>query len=172
MSCLMSPFLNIKKNLDKKTAELLVEVFGRIMSKKKQLVPAQVTFESFLSNKIQINGVIKHGVPYSYFESVKEFTPFNNEDWSRLLNVSNKTLVRYKTTKTRLKSPVSEKLIGIAEVTKAGLDAFGDMDKFKLWLDTPNFALGNSKPVELLENSYGKDLVLSELNNIEFGIFA
>ena len=131
-----------------------------------------VTFESFLANKILINSVIRYGVPYSYFESVKEFAPFKDEGWSRLLNVSSKTLLRYKTSKAKLKSPISEKVIGLAEVTSAGLGAFGDLDKFRLWLNTPNFALGGSKPVELLENSYGKDLVLSELNNIEFGIFA
>ena len=131
-----------------------------------------VTFESFLANKILINSVIRYGVPYSYFESVKEFAPFKNEDWSRLLNVSSKTLLRYKTSKAKLKSPISEKVIGLAEVTSAGLGAFGDLDKFRLWLNTPNFALGGSKPAELLENSYGKDLVLGELNNIEFGIFA
>ena len=167
----MPKITDVQKTLDKRTAELLTQVDGKRLKGRRIPGPA-ITFESFLSNKIQINSVIKHGVPYSYFESVKEFAPFRNEDWSRLLNLSNKTLLRFKTSRNRLKSPATEKLIGIAEVTKAGLDAFGDMEKFKLWLDTPNFALGNSKPVDLLENSYAKDLVLGELNNIEFGIFA
>lgn len=61
-------------------------------------------------------------------------------------------------------------VIEIAEVTKIGLEVFGDMDKLKLWLDTPNFALGKSKPIELLKDSYGKELVLSELIKINYGI--
>ena len=47
---------------------------------------------------------------------------------------------------------------------------FGEMEKFKLWLDTPNFSLGNLKPMELLKDSYGKELVISELTRINYGI--
>jgi len=36
-----------------------------------------------------------------------------------------------------------------AEITITGLDVFGDMQKFKLWLDTPNFSLGGLKPIDL-----------------------
>ncbi len=60
----------------------------------------------------------------------------------------------------------------MAEVTNVGLDVFGDMEKFKLWLDTPNFALGNLKPKELLKDSYGKEMVISELTRINYGILA
>jgi putative toxin-antitoxin system antitoxin component (TIGR02293 family) len=59
----------------------------------------------------------------------------------------------------------------MAEVTRAGLEVFGDIDKLKLWLNTPNFALGNHKPIELLRDSYGKDMVMSELIRISHGIF-
>ena len=59
----------------------------------------------------------------------------------------------------------------MAEVTQLGLRVFGDNDKFKLWLDTPNFALGQMKPIELLKDSYGKELVIGELTRIQYGIF-
>lgn len=58
----------------------------------------------------------------------------------------------------------------MAEVTNAGKEVFGDIDKFKLWLDTPNFSLGNLKPMDLLKDSYGKELVISELTRINYGI--
>jgi putative toxin-antitoxin system antitoxin component (TIGR02293 family) len=59
----------------------------------------------------------------------------------------------------------------MAEVTNVGLDVFGDMKKFKLWLETPNFSLGDLKPMDLLKDSYGKELVISELTRINYGIF-
>jgi putative toxin-antitoxin system antitoxin component (TIGR02293 family) len=65
----------------------------------------------------------------------------------------------------------TEKIIEIAEVTKVGLELFEDVDKFKLWLNTPNYALGSHKPIELLKDSYGKDLILQELINTQHGIF-
>ncbi|MGB7209497.1 MAG: MbcA/ParS/Xre antitoxin family protein [Pyrinomonadaceae bacterium] len=58
----------------------------------------------------------------------------------------------------------------MAEVTNVGMEALGDMEKFKLWLDTPNFALGNLKPMELLKDSHGKELVIGELTRIKYGI--
>ena len=64
----------------------------------------------------------------------------------------------------------SEKIIEIAEVTKIGLDVFGNLEKLKLWLNTPNFALGNLKPIELLNDSYGKEMVIGELTRINHGI--
>lgn len=56
------------------------------------------------------------------------------------------------------------------EITSAGLDVFGEMPKFKLWLDTPTFALGSLNPKDLLKDSDGKELVLSELTRINYGI--
>jgi putative toxin-antitoxin system antitoxin component (TIGR02293 family) len=59
----------------------------------------------------------------------------------------------------------------MAEVTRTGLDLFGDIGKFRLWLETPNFALGKRKPADLLMDSYGKELVLGVLTRVQHGIF-
>ena len=53
-----------------------------------------------------------------------------------------------------------------------GNDIFGNSEKCNLWLETPNFALGNMKPLEMLKDSYGKELVLAELVRIEHGILS
>ena len=52
-----------------------------------------------------------------------------------------------------------------------GLDVFGNVEKLKLWLNTPSFALGKLKPIELLKDSYGKEMVISELHRMNYGIF-
>ena len=59
----------------------------------------------------------------------------------------------------------------MAEVTKIGLDVFDNIEKFKLWLNTPNYSLGNLTPMELLKDSYGKEMVVTELTRINHGIF-
>jgi uncharacterized protein (DUF2384 family) len=45
------------------------------------------------------------------------------------------------------------------------------MEKLGLWLNTPNFALGKLKPIELLKDSYGKEMVIGELVRVNHGIF-
>jgi putative toxin-antitoxin system antitoxin component (TIGR02293 family) len=80
---------------------------------------------------------------------------------------------RYKQSPDHLfKSIHTEKIIEMAEVTQLGLDVFGTMEKLNLWLHTPNFALGRHTPIELLKDSYGKEMVMTELTLIDYGILS
>ena len=65
----------------------------------------------------------------------------------------------------------SEKIIELAEVTALGNDVFDTEHQFHTWLYTPNFALGGLKPFDLLQDSYGKEMVMTELHKIDEGIF-
>ena len=117
-----------------------------------------------------IISLIREGVPYSLFGLIQHYTPFTENDWADFLNISAKSLQRYKQSSKHFKSLQSEKIIEMAEVTNIGLDVFGEMDKFKLWLNTPNFPLGGLKPIELIGDSYGKDMVVGELTRLNHGI--
>jgi putative toxin-antitoxin system antitoxin component (TIGR02293 family) len=134
---------------------------------------ALITFEEFIDNKMLMITAIKAGIPYPLYETIQKALPFSDNDWADFLDLSTKTLQRYKSLKKHhFKSSHSEKIIELAEVTYYGLDVFGSMEKFGHWLITPNFALGRLTPKELLKGSYGKDLVMSELVRINYGILA
>jgi putative toxin-antitoxin system antitoxin component (TIGR02293 family) len=135
-------------------------------------IQEDLTYSDFLANKMLIISAIRVGIPYSVFDLIRVHTPFSESDWAEILDISTKTLHRYKLSSTPFKSAQSEKIIEMSEVTKVGMDVFEDMDQFRLWLDTPNFSLGNLKPIELLKDSYGKELVISELVRANFGILA
>jgi len=158
---------NITHKLDKEIASIIRRY--RI-DKSFKTSKENLTFLDFFSNRMLIIQVIREGVPYSFFNLIQEYTPFSESDWANFLDISTKSLQRYKQTSKQFKSIQSEKIIEMAEVTNVGLDVFGDMEKFKLWLDTPNFALGNLKPIELLKDSYGKEMVIGELTRINHGI--
>jgi putative toxin-antitoxin system antitoxin component (TIGR02293 family) len=130
------------------------------------------TYAELFSDQMLMIGVIREGVPYSFFSLIQHYTPFSETDWANFLDLSTKSLQRYKQTSKLFKPIQSEKIIEMAEVTNVGLDVFGEMDKFKLWLDTPNFSLGNLRPIELLTDSYGKEMVIGELTRIDHGILA
>jgi putative toxin-antitoxin system antitoxin component (TIGR02293 family) len=119
-----------------------------------------------------IVSLIREGIPYSFFNLIKEVSPFSELFWADLLEISTKSLHRYKKSLKHFKLSHSEKIIEMAEVTQLGLEVFGNMDKFKLWLETPNYALGNLAPLELLKDSYGKEMVTGELTRINYGILA
>lgn len=130
------------------------------------------TLRTFLQDKMSLFNLIQEGVPYRFFEKLKSQLPFSTQEWTEILGISLKSLQRYHNDNRAFKPLQSEKIISMAEVVQLGVDVFEDMEKFKLWLDTPTFALANKKPKELLRDSYGKDLVMAELIAIEHGIFA
>ncbi|MBO9570942.1 MAG: DUF2384 domain-containing protein [Chitinophagaceae bacterium] len=131
-----------------------------------------ISYTEFFSNRLLLVCIIREGVPYSFFDLIQQITPFNENDWANFLDISTKSLHRYKESARHFKPIQSEKIIEMAEVTNVGLDVFESIEKFKLWLDTPNYALGNLKPMELLKDSYGKEMVVSELTRINYGVLA
>lgn len=137
-----------------------------------QVFISHCTFDAFLANKLAVIFLIEKGVPYSLFDIIQSYAPLNEEDWTKILDLSSKSIQRYKQSEKHFGRLQSEKIIEMAEVTNIGLDVFGNMDKFKLWLSTPNFALGKLKPIELLKDSYGKEMVIGELTRINYGILA
>ena len=132
----------------------------------------EITYNNFFSDKLLINYSIRLGVPYSLFSLIKSISPFSETQWANFLDVSTKSLTRYKQTLKKFKPSHSEKILSLAEIINLGLDVFGDMDSLKRWFETPNYALGSSSPLELLANSYGRELVTAELTRINYGILA
>ena len=159
--------MNIEQKLNKEISTIFkAKVEKSVYSSPKH----NVTYSEFLSDKMLMISMIRTGVPFSLFDLIKTNTPFSESDWAALLNISTKSLQRFRQSAKTFKPLQSEKIIEMAEVTNIGKDVFGTMEKFKLWLDTPNFALGNLKPMELLRDSYGKELVIGELTRINYGI--
>ena len=159
--------MTIEQKLNKEISMLF-----KPSSKEKSVrsVKSNLTYSEFLSDKMLMIKVIRTGVPYSLFALIKNVTPFSEGDWANFLEISTKSLHRYKQDSKQFRPLQSEKIIEMAEVTNVGNEVFGDMERFKLWLDTPNFSLGNLKPIELLKDSYGKELVIGELTRISYGI--
>jgi putative toxin-antitoxin system antitoxin component (TIGR02293 family) len=156
----------LEKRLDKE----IVSLVKRATTKHRSPTIRVKSYSDFFNNKRAIILLINEGIPYSLFSVIRDSSPFSENDWSLLLNISVKSLQRYKQMDRQFKPSQSEKIIEIAEVTQKGIDTFGDINKFKLWLETPNFSMGGVKPLELLTDSYGKEMVVSELTKIDHGI--
>jgi putative toxin-antitoxin system antitoxin component (TIGR02293 family) len=131
------------------------------------------SFHQFLSNKMQIIRAIETGLPFTFFEFVSKLAPFSETEWAELLNLSTKSLQRYRKTRNFYFRPAqSERIIEMAEVSSVGIETFGSSENFKNWLSAPIFALGGYSPLQLLGHSYGKEMVMAELNAINQGILA
>lgn len=139
----------------------------------KQVKEAQpIPYGEMFSNKLMINQIIMSGLSYPIFEKMQTNISFTKDEWAEFLDLSVRTLDRYKLEQKRFKASQSEKIIGLIEVLERGTEVFGDLNLFKQWLKQSIPALANTKPIELLYTSYGKELVLAELTRIEHGVLA
>lgn len=138
-----------------------------------KLINKNISYSDFLKNKMLLVYAIREGVSFELFSLIKDVTPFNDDDWASFLGISTKSLQRGKAKEEYVFKPIqSEKIFELAEVTSLGLEVFDTQSAFYAWLKTPSFALGNLMPIELLKDSYGKEMVINELHKIDYGIFA
>lgn len=130
-------------------------------------------FPQLFNDKMSTIRAIREGVSMSFLDNLKKYIPFTEVQWADFLGLSSKSLQRYKADDSFVfKRLQSEKIIELAEVSRLGLSVFDSKEQFYRWLDTPSFALGSIKPMELIKDSYGKELVMNELHRIDHGVFA
>lgn len=132
-----------------------------------------VTFQSLDNNDVfRLIESIRQGVDYNTFDKFSGRFPLNNTEWSRILKVSERTMQRYKKEKKRFDSLHSERLLLIMLLFKKGEEVFESTDNFIHWLNSENISLGGIKPIRMLDNSFGVNMVKNELIRIEHGVLA
>ena len=113
----------------------------------------------------------EEGAPGVLVTSLEESIFYTKGDLAHAMGVSTKSVERYARAE-RLAPTQTERLLQLDEVVFEGVKTFESETKFYRWLTTPSAALGGATPKSLLTTSYGVELVLGELNAIEYGIFA
>lgn len=96
---------------------------------------------------------------------------FDLREVAVVLNLSERTIQRYSLNK-KLSTEASAKALQLAKLYARGENIFGDLERFKKWMEHPNIALAMKKPKELLDTTFGFQLLNEELVRIEHGIFA
>ncbi len=158
--------------IEQKLNQEVAVIFARSSDQSRSKLRRSIKYRQLFSDKMLMIDLIKLGVPYSLFQLIQSVTPLSENDWSSILDISQKSLQRYKQGAKTFKPIQSEKIVEMAEVANLGREVFGDVEKFGVWMNTPIIALGNRKPVDLLTDSYGKEVVMTELTRIAHGILA
>lgn len=115
---------------------------------------------------------VRQGISFAVFYRYVKTTPFTLSEWSTFLQMSERTMQRHKSEKRPFDPIHSEKILQVALLHNFGKEVFAEQEKFYTWLETNSVALGGVKPRELLDTSFGIDLVNDELIRIEQGVLA
>ena len=143
------------------------------MAKKSELKEPIVAYASLDDRSVYtLINAIKDGIQFSFFEKLARKIPFTLREWSSYLHLSERSLQRYKKERGTFNPVTSEKIIEIAMLNKYGIQVFGEQKKFNIWLAANNTALGGASPKNLLDSSFGIQLIKAALTHIEHGVLA
>jgi putative toxin-antitoxin system antitoxin component (TIGR02293 family) len=160
------------KPLDTAFNRYLMEMGLHVSQGIKSIGTSSGTFGEYVNDHLLMVAVIKKGITYTLFEEIQKLASLTNKDWADILNISPRSLQRYKDQNQIFKPIQTEKIIELGEIFILGNEVFGDPVKFKSWLEAPSFALGGVAPSALLSDSFGQELVINELTRINYGIFS
>lgn len=116
--------------------------------------------------KLSRNGLLKQSVT-----NMAAKFGITQEKICELLHMSARNFQRIKET-SHLDIYTSEQTIEMANVYSKAHQIFIDEDAIKQWFQTPNYALGNQIPLDLLDTSFGVKMVSDVLGRIEHGVFS
>ncbi len=122
-----------------------------------------------INSPIDVIRLSQDGLSKEILIQLGRILSLGQKDLADLVSVSLRTLQRYRKD-TKLNPVVSENMIQIIEVIKLGYEVFENKDAFLEWLNNPNKALAQMKPINLLKFRAGSELVRNLIGQIQHGI--
>ena len=113
----------------------------------------------------------RKGIPKSMLLSIAHDCGLTLKQLSSYLNISTRTIQKKEPSQLIAPGP-SERALYIANLFNHGIELFGSQNKFQNWLNSENPAMGGVKPASYLDTFTGIQLVLDQLNAIEYGFSA
>jgi putative toxin-antitoxin system antitoxin component (TIGR02293 family) len=124
-----------------------------------------------ISSDMDLINLSRHGVRKSSLKSLAGYLGITMEKMSSLVHSSHRNIQR-KDEDELLDTLKTEKVLELAAFIKRGIDVIGTEDAFKEWVHSPIIALGNRKPIDFLDTTFGIQMVLKVLGRLEQGVFS
>ena len=129
------------------------------------------TLPKSISTENDLISLSRAGIKKSSLKSLTSYLGISMDKMSSLIHTSHRNLQR-KDEDELLDTLKSEKVLELAAFTKRGIDVLGNDVAFKQWLHSPLISLGNKKPIDFLDTSFGVQMALKILGRLEQGVYS
>ncbi len=109
---------------------------------------------------------------YQNFEQVAQKVPFSQQDWAKVLHLSERTLQRYSKDNKNFEGIYADRILQIDKIFVLGLSVFNSANALYQWLQTPKQVMGQLLDFDSLAYTDGIRMVLDQLGRIEQGVYA
>jgi putative toxin-antitoxin system antitoxin component (TIGR02293 family) len=124
-----------------------------------------------INSRMDLIELSRKGINKDSLIHLAKYLSLSINQMADFLSITERTIQRYSRSKM-FSSFDSERILQIAEVALKGTQTLGDRESFITWMKHPNKAFRNRTPLSLIDNSYGREMILEELGRIEHGIFS
>ncbi|MFC3414218.1 type II RES/Xre toxin-antitoxin system antitoxin [Algoriphagus hitonicola] len=118
--------------------------------------------------KLELIGRIRDGVKKSDWKQLITLLGSTEKEFADILPASISSMQK----KNVYSKETSERIYELARLFGLGYDVFDSREDFKNWLLTPSRALGDKKPFELLDSSFGFEMVENEIIRIKYNVYS
>lgn len=119
----------------------------------------------------ELREAVRRGLPFSDLESLTRQLEISPKQCSAVLGIPPRTVARRKEAR-QLNPQESDRLYRLARAASQAVAVLGSLEKARLWLKTPNRALGCDRPLDLLDTEIGARQVDDVLLRLNYGIFS
>jgi putative toxin-antitoxin system antitoxin component (TIGR02293 family) len=121
-----------------------------------------------LQDHLSIVYTARKGVRPHIFYYFSDVVNMPEKNLAALLHIHPRTISNYRDQKKHLNPVEGEHLLKLINLFTVGEETFGNIDQFNQWLNQPSW-LNKEKPMDWLDTPGGVDLVLVELNRLNYG---
>ena len=123
------------------------------------------------TSSAELRDAIRSGLPFSAFEALTKQLEISPQRFTAVFGIPPRTVARRKEAR-HLNPQESDRLYRVASTLSQAVEVLGSIDKARLWLKTPNRALGCEMPLDLLDTDIGTRQVEEVLLRLNYGIFS
>lgn len=121
-----------------------------------------------VKNELELREKVREGLTPKDIEPIKNYLQLSQSRLAETAAVSESTVSRWSASSPIGKS-ASAQFIKIDQLIAQGVELFGTEDAFHEWLTSTNLALGNVKPLDLLVDPVGLDMVEAAIDAMNHG---
>ncbi len=118
--------------------------------------------------KMELIGRIREGVKKSDWKQLIQYTDSTEKEFEHILPASISSMQK----KAVYGKETSERIYELARLFGLGYEVFDSKEDFKKWLMTPSKTLGNKIPFELLDSSFGFEMVENEIIRVQYNVYS
>jgi putative toxin-antitoxin system antitoxin component (TIGR02293 family) len=118
--------------------------------------------------KMELIDRIREGVKKADWKQLIKYTGSTEKEFEHILPASISSMQK----KAVYSKETSERIYELARLFGLGYAVFDSKEDFRKWLMTPSRTLGNKIPFELLDSSFGFEMVENEIVRIQHNVYS